>query len=213
MKNFSFYRGIGKRVVDVAICAVAAIPLVPLTGLIAIAIRLDSKGPVFYRQERIGQNGIPFEMFKFRSMLRLEDSYDSSGVPLENYARVTRIGRILRSTSLDELPQLINVFIGQMSLIGPRPTLKYQVERYNERQRIRLQVKPGLTGWAQVNGRNSLTWDEKINFDIEYVEKLSLKLDLQILVRTFGVLLKRESVAFENHDSLSAHEEDFRKDI
>lgn len=213
MKNFSFYRGIGKRIVDVAICAVAAIPLVPLTGLIAIAIRLDSKGPVFYRQERIGQNGIPFEMFKFRSMLRLEDSYDSSGVPLENYARVTRIGRILRSTSLDELPQLINVFIGQMSLIGPRPTLEYQVERYNERQRIRLQVRPGLTGWAQVNGRNSLTWDEKINFDIEYVEKLSLKLDLQILVRTFGVLLKRESVAFEYHDSLSAHEEDFRKDI
>lgn len=213
MHKFTSYRGTGKRVMDVAICTVAAIPIVPLTGLIAIAIRLDSKGPVFYRQERIGQNGIPFEMYKFRSMLRLEDSYDSSGAALENYARVTRIGRILRSTSLDELPQLINVFIGQMSLIGPRPTLKYQVERYNERQRIRLQVKPGLTGWAQVNGRNSLTWDEKINFDIEYVERLSLKLDLQILIRTFRVLLKRESVAFENHDSLSIHEEDFRKDI
>lgn len=213
MSRKNFYRTVGKRALDLGICVVAGIVLAPVSALIIIAIKFDSNGPAFYRQDRVGTNGKLFEMYKFRSMLTLEESYDASGKPLENYARVTRVGKILRATSIDELPQLINVLRGEMSLIGPRPTLKYQVERYSDRQKIRLQVKPGLTGWAQVNGRNSLTWEEKINFDIEYVKKLSLKLDYEILRRTVGVIFKQESVAFEKYDQLSEHKEDFRKEI
>lgn len=213
MISTKVYRLVGKRLLDLVICIVASIVLVPVSALVIIAIKIDSKGPVFYKQERVGIEGKPFEMFKFRSMLTLEDSYDISGKPLENYARVTKVGKILRATSIDELPQLINVFKGEMSLIGPRPTLKYQVEKYDENQKKRLKVKPGLTGWAQVNGRNSLSWDEKIEYDLEYVQKVSFILDLVIIRRTFSVIFKQESVAFEKHDRLSTHDGDFRKDI
>lgn len=213
MARKTIYGVAGKRFFDLVFCVCSAVVLIPVTAIIALCIKLDSRGPVFYMQERIGKNGTPFNMYKFRSMLILEESYDTSGNPLENYARITRIGKILRATSIDELPQLVNVLKGDMSLIGPRPTLRYQVEKYDDRQRRRLEVKPGLTGWAQVNGRNSLTWDEKINFDIDYVKKMSFCLDLTIIKRTFGVLLKQEAVAFEKHDHLSEHADDFRKDI
>lgn len=213
MKNPQLYKNYFKLPLDVAISSLGIAASIPFTTLIALAIRLESKGPVFFLQERVGLDGKPFEMYKFRSMLRLEDSYDSKGAPLGNYERVTKVGRFLRATSLDELPQLLNVTKGEMSLIGPRPTLKYQVERYTETQKGRLAVRPGLTGWAQVNGRNSLTWDEKIQFDLEYVKNISLKMDLAILRRTVSVILRQESVAFQKHDPLSEHETDYRSDI
>ncbi|MEW1979511.1 sugar transferase [Citricoccus sp. NPDC079358] len=213
MAEFSNYRLFIKRVLDVAGAGAGLLVSTPLSVAAAAAIRVESKGPVFYRQERVGRDGESFEMLKFRSMLRLEDSFDADGRPLENYDRVTKVGRILRATSLDELPQLVNVIKGDMSLVGPRPTLRYQVERYDDRQRGRLGVRPGLTGLAQVNGRNSLSWDEKIDFDLEYVTKLSWKLDLSIIVKTFGVILRQESVAFQSHDALSQHQGDYRANI
>lgn len=213
MTKSSIYNRFVKRVMDVVGGGTGIVALLPITAVIATAIRLESKGPILYRQERIGVNGRPFEMLKFRSMLRLEDSYDSSGEPLENYDRVTKVGRLIRAASLDELPQLINVVKGEMSLVGPRPTLRYQVERYDERQHGRLSVRPGLTGLAQVNGRNSLSWDEKIDFDLQYVRKLTFRLDLKILIRTTAVIVRQESVAFQKHDSLSNHHGDYRKNI
>lgn len=213
MTKSSIYNRFVKRAMDLGSGGMGIVALLPITAVIAAAIRLESKGPILYRQERIGVNGRPFEMLKFRSMLRLEDSYDSSGEPLENYDRVTKIGRLLRASSLDELPQLINVVRGEMSLVGPRPTLRYQVERYDARQHGRLSVRPGLTGLAQVSGRNSLSWDEKIDFDLQYVRRLSFGLDLKILVRTTAVIVRQESVAFRKHDSLSHHHGDYRKNI
>jgi lipopolysaccharide/colanic/teichoic acid biosynthesis glycosyltransferase len=209
----SIYRHSIKRVLDVAGAGAGLLVSAPFCAIAAVSIKLESKGSVFYRQERIGLDGRPFQMLKFRSMLRLEDSFDSDGQPLENYDRVTRVGRILRTTSLDELPQLLNVLKGDMSLVGPRPTLRYQVARYDDRQRGRLHVRPGLTGLAQVNGRNSLSWEQKIDFDLEYVDKLSLGLDLNIIAKTFGVILRQESVAFQGHDALSQHQGDYRVNI
>lgn len=213
MIETSIYRRSVKRVLDMAGAGAGILLTAPLSFAAAAAIKLESNGPVFYRQERVGRHGKSFEMLKFRSMLRLEDSFDAEGQPLENYDRVTKVGRILRATSLDEMPQMVNILKGDMSLVGPRPTLRYQVERYDERQRGRLEVRPGLTGLAQVNGRNSLSWDEKINFDLEYVKKISMTLDLSIVAKTFGVLLRQESVAFQSHDVLSQHHGDYRVNI
>ena len=152
----------GKRVVDVALLALVAVPAALLGAVCAAAVRLTSSGPVLFRQERVGRDGAPFEMVKFRSM--------RAGVNpvFPDADRITPVGRILRRTSLDELPNLINVARGEMSVVGPRPTLAYQVERYDDRQRVRLDVRPGLTGLAQVNGRNELSWPARIerNFTI-----------------------------------------------
>lgn len=202
-----------KRSMDVLGAASGLVVAAPVTAVIAVAIRAESAGPVFFRQERIGRDGKPFQMVKFRSMLRLEDSYDKRGVALENYDRVTRVGRVLRASSLDEMPQLVNILNGEMSLVGPRPTLRYQVERYDHRQWGRLKVRPGLTGLAQVSGRNSLLWDEKISLDLEYVSNVSFLRDLKIVLRTVYVVLRRESVAFSSYDSLSEHEGGYGVDI
>lgn len=199
------YGRFGKRLVDLIASIGGLTVLSPLFAVVGLAIRKDSPGPVFFTQERIGHEGRPFQMVKFRTMRTLEDSVGPDGQLLDNYDRVTRVGRVLRDTSLDELPQLINVVKGEMSLIGPRPTLAYQVERYTSEQRRRLDVRPGLTGLAQVNGRNNLTWDEKIAWDCEYVRAVSLFTDFRIVLKTFRTLIAQDGVAFQGHDSISEH--------
>jgi undecaprenyl phosphate N,N'-diacetylbacillosamine 1-phosphate transferase len=160
-----------------------------------VLIKLDSKGPVFFVQERVGKDGKLFWACKFRTMI--EGAVDQgAGFYIEGQddPRITRIGRLLRSWSLDELPQLINILKGDMSVVGPRPTLPYQVEQYDQFQRRRLEVKPGLTGWAQVHGRNILSWPERIEHDVWYVDNWSLRLDMEIILKTLPALLKREGL-------------------
>jgi len=161
----------------------------PLLALAAIAIKLDSRGPVLYRQRRAGRGGEPFDVLKLRTMIEGAE-HVGAGLAIDaGDARVTRVGALLRRASIDELPNLVNVLRGEMSLIGPRPTLPVQVEQYDERQRGRLAVKPGITGWAQVNGRASLPWSERIELDLYYIEHRSLALDLRILARTVAMVL------------------------
>jgi lipopolysaccharide/colanic/teichoic acid biosynthesis glycosyltransferase len=172
------------RALDVAGAGAVLLVTSPLIGLAALAVKLEDGGPVFYRQTRVGRAGRDFELLKLRTMVVDAEQQGAGYAIAQGDSRITRSGRLLRRLSIDELPQLWNVLRGEMSLVGPRPTLRYQVERYDERQRHRLDVKPGLTGWAQVNGRASLPWDERIEFDLWYIEHRSTKLDLKILART-----------------------------
>jgi sugar transferase EpsL len=183
---FPPYRG--KRLLDTALLVVLALPAGVLGLGCALAVRATSRGPVFFRQERIGMDGVPFMVWKFRTMI----AGDNPIIP--DATRITSAGRWLRRLSLDELPQLLNVALGEMSIVGPRPTLGYQVERYDHRQRLRLCVRPGLTGWAQVNGRNALGWARRIDLDVAYVQTQSVLLDLRILVATARVVLSGEGV-------------------
>ncbi|MBB1023684.1 sugar transferase [Dietzia sp. DQ12-76] len=201
----SFYTIFGKRAIDIAGATAGLLISSPITLAIAASVKAETRGPVFYRQQRVGRGGAPFGILKFRSMLTPADSRDIDGNLLENYARVTKVGRFLRRFSLDELPQLVNILVGEMSIVGPRPTLQYQVDRYSEVERRRLDVRPGLTGLAQVSGRNSLTWGEKIAKDLEYVDSISLLTDLRILVRTFAAVLDPDSTDFVAHDNFSSH--------
>ncbi|MBU4233711.1 MAG: sugar transferase, partial [Proteobacteria bacterium] len=172
---------LAKEIIDQILGWMVLIILSPLVWLIAGLIRLETPGPAFFRQERMGKDGRPFVAYKFRSMV---DHATSMGLGLNvavNDARITRMGRFLRHTSLDELPQVFNVLQGEMSLVGPRPTLAYQVAAYNDFQRRRLLVKPGITGWAQVNGRNAIPWEERIKLDVWYVDHWSLTLDILIM--------------------------------
>jgi undecaprenyl phosphate N,N'-diacetylbacillosamine 1-phosphate transferase len=173
--------------------------LSPLFLLLGVWVALDSRGGAFYHQWRVGRNGRPFRLHKFRSMVSGAESKGSGALVERNDARVTHAGRFLRATSLDELPQLFNILKGEMSLIGPRPTLQYQVDQYDDFQRQRLLVKPGLTGLAQVRGRKSLSWPERIRADVEYVETVSPKLDLSILIRTPWALFGGEGQAKSDH--------------
>ena len=172
----------GKRVLDLAVLAVIAVPALVVALPCAVAVRLTSRGPILFRQTRVGWGGRPFQMVKFRTMA----VGDNPVIP--DASRITSAGRWLRRTSLDELPNLLNVARGEMSIVGPRPTLAYQVARYDDRQRRRLACRPGLTGLAQVRGRNALSWTERIDYDLEYVDTQSVGLDLRILVATVGVL-------------------------
>ena len=186
-----------KRPLDVAVSGPLAIGLLPVIGLLGLLVRLDSPGPAFYRQERVGLAGKRFQILKLRTM-RVGAEREGAGWAVNaGDPRITRAGRLLRRLSIDELPQLWNVLRGDMSLIGPRPTLRYQVEQYTPHQRRRLDVKPGLTGWAQVNGRTKLPWDERIELDVWYVEHRDWKTDLLILLRTplalFGGTYKGET--------------------
>jgi undecaprenyl phosphate N,N'-diacetylbacillosamine 1-phosphate transferase len=185
----TMYRRFGKRALDLVISASVLSLLSPLLLLIAAAIRASSRGPVFYTQERIGKDGCPFAFVKFRTMVVGAEKIGAGVLCERDDPRVTAIGRWLRRFSLDELPQLFNVLRGDMSVIGPRPGLAYQVQKYTPEQRRRLAVLPGITGWAQVNGRNSLSWDERIRLDVHYIERMSLMLDLRILVRTVRTVL------------------------
>jgi lipopolysaccharide/colanic/teichoic acid biosynthesis glycosyltransferase len=184
-----------KRAFDIVVAGAALIGFLPLFLIIGLLIRLDSAGPVFFRQFRAGKDGVPFLIYKFRTMYT--SPQPQRGFLPADDPRITRVGRWLRRLSLDELPQLINVLRGEMSLIGPRPALLHHVKRYNPRQRRRLEVRPGITGWAQVNGRNSLTWEEKLEFDVEYVERCSLWMDLYILFKTFKVVFKQSDLYFQ----------------
>jgi lipopolysaccharide/colanic/teichoic acid biosynthesis glycosyltransferase len=178
-----------RRALDILVSATALLIAAPVLAVAAVAIKLESRGPVIYRQRRVGQYGQEFDVLKLRTMV---DGAEHIGAGLAidaNDSRVTRVGALLRRTSIDELPNLWNVLHGEMSLIGPRPTLPVQVAQYTERQRRRLQVKPGITGWAQVNGRASLPWSERIELDLYYIEHRSMALDLRILWRTPGLVL------------------------
>ena len=176
------------RVVDIALASIGLLAGAPILAVAAVAIKLTSRGPVLYRQQRAGRNGEAFEVYKLRTMQMGADPVGVGTPVLEGDPRVTRVGRVLRRFSLDEIPNLVNVFRGEMAIVGPRPTLAAQVELYTPRQRRRLEVKPGLTGWAQVNGRAGIPWEERIELDVWYVDNRSLRLDLRILGRTVRLL-------------------------
>jgi lipopolysaccharide/colanic/teichoic acid biosynthesis glycosyltransferase len=176
------------RALDILLATLLLVVAAPLLALAALAIRLESRGPVFYRQRRVGRHGRPFELWKLRTMVPGAESMGAGVYVLEGDPRITRVGRLLRRFSFDELPNLVNVLRGEMAMVGPRPTVQEQVDRYTERQLRRLEVKPGITGWAQINGRTSLPWPERIELDVWYVEQRSLRLDLRILARTARML-------------------------
>ena len=176
------------RVLDVILAAVALALASPLLAVAGLLIRLESPGAVFYRQRRVGLKGRPFALWKLRTMVPGAASMGAGIYVLQGDPRITRVGRHLRRLSLDELPNLVNVLRGEMAIVGPRPTVQEQVDRYTDRQRLRLEVKPGITGWAQVNGRASLPWPERIELDVWYVEHRSFLLDLKILAKTVRML-------------------------
>ena len=177
-----------KRALDLLLASLGLLLGGPVLALAAAAIRLESPGHPIYRQRRVGRDGVPFELYKLRTMVTGAEHMGAGLAVSEGDTRITRVGAFLRRTSLDELPNLLNVLRGEMSIVGPRPTVQVQVDRYTERQRGRLSVKPGITGWAQVNGRTALPWSERIELDLWYVEHRSLALDLRILARTVRLI-------------------------
>jgi len=183
-----------KEIFDKVVALIALIILSPLFLVVAVLIKIDSKGPVFFMQERAGKNGKIFKTFKFRTMIAGADE-KTKGVYIDKESPyVTRMGKFLRRSGIDELPQVINVLKGDMSFVGPRPTLEYQIKKYNDFQKKRLLMKPGITGWALVNGRNMLTWPERIKLDVWYVEHWSFWLDMKILFKTVWVVAKGEGL-------------------
>lgn len=183
-----------KRTADILGSSLGLLFFAPLLSVIALMIKVDSPGPVFFLQERVGREKKLFKIFKFRTMVPGAEKIGAGYEVSEGDFRITRVGQFLRRWSLDELPQLINVLRGEMSLVGPRPTLLYQVEAYSPRQMKRLEVKPGMTGLAQVSGRNSLSWPERIELDVRYAENFSLFMDFLILAMTPLVLLKKDMI-------------------
>jgi sugar transferase EpsL len=181
-----------KRIFDIILTIPAYFLLSPLMILIAVIIRLTMGKPIFFRQIRPGFHGKPFTIYKFRTML---NAYDKKGSLLPDKERMTRFGRFLRSTSLDELPELFNILKGEMSIVGPRPLLMQYLERYSPEQARRHEVRPGLTGWAQINGRNAITWEEKFRLDVWYVDNYSICLDIKIILMTVIKVFKREGIS------------------
>ena len=177
------------RWLDVAIAIVALVVSAPVLAIAALAIKFDSRGPVLYLARRVGRDGVDFELYKLRTMHTGNDPVGVGTPVLAGDPRVTRVGEFLRRFSLDELPNLVNVVRGEMAVVGPRPTLAAQVDEYTPHQRRRLEVKPGLTGWAQVNGRAEIPWDERIELDVWYVEHRTAALDLRILAHTARLLI------------------------
>ena len=192
-----------KRIFDILASAFGLLLLSPVILIIAWQVSRKLGSPVFFRQTRPGLHGKSFEMIKFRSML---DAYDDSGQPLPNEQRLTRFGKLLRSTSLDELPELWNVLKGDMSLVGPRPLLVEYLPLYNEHQARRHEMRPGVTGWAQVNGRNAISWEQKFDYDVWYVDNHSLLLDLKILLLTVKKVFVREGIAHQNNVAMPRFE-------
>ena len=187
-----------KRLLDLGIAIPAYFALSPLLSLLSLIVLLGAGKPIFFRQTRPGKTGKPFTIYKFRTM---SDCRDSNGRLLADEKRLTPLGKFLRSTSLDELPELVNVLRGEMSIVGPRPLLMQYLDRYTPEQARRHEVKPGLTGWAQVNGRNAITWEDKFKLDVWYVDNRSFLLDLRIVVLTIGKILKREGISQPGHDT------------
>ena len=196
MNKFSL---IIKRGFDILFALIGLILLSPVFIICAILIRINLGSPIFFKQKRIGKRNKEFEMIKFRSM---KDAFDKDGNALPDAQRMTKLGKTLRSLSLDELPELINILKGDMSLIGPRPLLIQYLPLYNERQIKRHNVTPGLTGWAQVNGRNNLKWSEKFELDVWYVENWSLWIDIKIFFMTFYKVFKREGINQEGQATM-----------
>lgn len=178
-----------RRALDLLLGGIGTVVTAPIVALACVLIRLETPGHPIYRQRRVGKDGRPFEIYKLRTMVRGAEFTGAGLAVQEGDDRITRVGRILRRTSLDELPNLWNVVRGEMAIVGPRPTVQVQVDQYTDRQRGRLAVKPGITGWAQVNGRASLPWHERIELDLWYVEHQSLLLDLRILARTVRLVV------------------------
>jgi len=197
-----------KEIFDRSVAFIALLILLPLFLIIAVLIKIDSKGPIFFMQERVGENDRVFKTIKFRTMIVGSDKA-TKGVYIEkNNPYLTRVGKVLRRMGVDELLQIINVLKGEMSLVGPRPTLPYQVKKYDGFQKKRLLMKPGITGWALVNGRNKLTWPERIKLDVWYVEHWSFWLDIKILFKTVWVVAKGEGLyAGRETDEIARNEE------
>ena len=191
---------VARRFIDVTGAVIALVLLGPALAVLAIAIRLTMGSPILFRQVRIGRNERHFCIFKFRTMNHLRNA---AGELLPDSERLTRLGRFIRTLSVDELPQLWNVVKGDMSLVGPRPLLPEYLPRYTPRQRRRHEVMPGLTGWAQINGRNALNWERRFELDVWYVENCSLSLDMRILALTVAGVLRREGVSQDGHATMS----------
>lgn len=197
--SVGWYRAFGKRVFDLLGTGACLIFAIPLMGAIALGVLAVLGRPVLFRHRRAGLGGRPFTLYKFRSM---SDARDGLGRLLPDAERLGRFGQFLRKTSLDELPELWNVLRGEMSLVGPRPLLMEYVERYSPEQARRLEVKPGITGWAQINGRNHLSWDERFALDVWYVDNMSFLLDLKILGLTFWKVVRREGISALGHATM-----------
>jgi len=189
----------GKRVLDVLVAAIGLGVLSPALVGVALAVRRDMGSPVLFRQRRPGRGGRPFQMLKFRTM---SDARDARGELLSDAQRVTRLGRFLRSSSLDELPELVNVLRGEMSLVGPRPLLMEYLPLYSPQQARRHEVRPGITGWAQVNGRNAISWEDRLTLDVWYVDHWSFWLDVRILGRTLWAVLSRAGITQRGHATM-----------
>ena len=197
-----------KRLLDIIISLVSLVILSPIIILIAILVKVNLGSPVIFKQERPGKNEKIFNLYKFRSML---DKKDENGKLLPDTERVTKFGKMLRATSLDELPELINILKGDMSLIGPRPLLVQYLPYYNENEKHRHDVRPGLTGLAQINGRNALNWEERFEYDVEYVNNINFINDIKILFKTFHKVIKKEDIIIDGMGTVIAFDEYRRK--
>jgi len=198
--NF-FYRNYGKRMIDIVLSFVALIILAPLLIIIGVLVYFKLGSPILFTQERPGKDGEVFKLYKFRTMT---DEKDETGKLLPDSVRLTKFGKFLRSTSLDELPELWNILIGDMSIVGPRPLLVQYLPLYNNHQKRRHDVRPGLTGYAQVNGRNAISWQEKFNYDVEYVDKVNFLLDTQIVFKTIKQVLIKDGISSETSATMEA---------
>ena len=192
MKDFA------KRIFDILVSFLLIISLLPLFIIVSIAIICEDRGPVFFKQERLGLGGRPFRIWKFRSMIQRADSFvDAAGMPTKD--RITRVGKYIRKTSIDELPQLFNILIGNMSIVGPRPALLSHFCRYTTQQRRRLEMRPGITGLAQINGRNTLKWSHRIEYDVQYIDNYSLLMDLKIIFQTVSRVIFAQGVVLDRN--------------
>ena len=196
------YRRYGQRLLDLALTLPAVVALSPVLLVVALTVRRSLGAPILFRQERLGRGGAGFAVYKFRTM---SDARDASGALLPDEQRLTRFGGFLRRTSLDEVPELLNVLRGEMSLVGPRPLFLHYRERYTPEQMRRHAVRPGLTGWAQVNGRNAISWEEKFACDLWYVDHQSLWLDLRVICLTVGKVLRRSGINEAGHATMSEY--------
>lgn len=190
-----FYEMFVKRPLDWFIASLALVILSPILGLTALLVKLEMGSPVLFAQDRPGLKGKVFKMYKFRTM---KEAYDENGEPLPDEERLGKFGKVLRALSLDELPELLNVIKGDMSIVGPRPLLVRYLPRYNAHQARRHEVRPGITGLAQVNGRNAISWEEKFDWDVKYVDHVSFAMDMGILMDTVRTVLKREGISSES---------------
>jgi lipopolysaccharide/colanic/teichoic acid biosynthesis glycosyltransferase len=194
-----FYKNIVKPLTDFLAAAMLLIILFPIIIGIVLLLTISNKGSIFFLQTRCGYLAKPFKIIKFKTM---HDSFDENGIPLPDEVRLTKVGRFVRSASLDELLQLVNILRGDMSLVGPRPLLMHYIPRYSLKQYRRHEVKPGITGWAQVNGRNEISWEEKFRLDVEYVNEQSFYLDCKILWMTFLNVIQRKGISADGHATM-----------